>query len=135
MEDGNRFWYAQGTSGNFTFFKCDPAQRTKVRLFDSDRLRSALTPLVGRELPGKGLPFDRFMALAGPHTRLLLDTGPCTFGGSDPAEVAAKFKGLADAGMRVFKVMDYGGMAGLKYGARSAEKVRAVEDEVLRLCS
>jgi phthiodiolone/phenolphthiodiolone dimycocerosates ketoreductase len=52
-----------------------------------------------------------------------------------PAEVAAKFKGLAEAGMRVFKVMDYGGMAGLKYGARSAEKVRAVEDEVLRLCA
>ncbi|MDE2301814.1 MAG: LLM class flavin-dependent oxidoreductase [Sphingomonadales bacterium] len=52
-----------------------------------------------------------------------------------PRQVAAKFKGLADAGMRVFKVMDYGGMAGLAYGAKSAAKVRAVEDEVLRLCS
>ncbi len=50
-----------------------------------------------------------------------------------PRQVAMKIKGLADAGMRVFKVMDYGGMAGLKYGAKSAEKVRAVEDEVLRL--
>jgi phthiodiolone/phenolphthiodiolone dimycocerosates ketoreductase len=36
--------------------------------------------------------------------------------------------------MRVFKVMDYGGMAGAKYAAKSAEKVRQVEDEVLRLC-
>jgi phthiodiolone/phenolphthiodiolone dimycocerosates ketoreductase len=51
-----------------------------------------------------------------------------------PAEVAKFFKGMADAGMRVFKVMDYGGMAGQKYSAKSAEKVRAVEDEVVRLC-
>ena len=49
-------------------------------------------------------------------------------------EVAAKFKGFVDAGMRVFKVMDYGGMAGARFAARSAAKVREVEDEVLRLC-
>jgi len=36
--------------------------------------------------------------------------------------------------MRVFKVMDYGGMAGAKFAAKSAQKVREVEDEVLRLC-
>jgi inosose dehydratase len=34
---------------------------------------------------------DRFMAMAGPHTRLLLDTGHCTFGGADPAVVAEKY--------------------------------------------
>jgi inosose dehydratase len=34
---------------------------------------------------------DRFMEMAGPHTRLLLDTGHCTFGGADPAEVAARY--------------------------------------------
>jgi inosose dehydratase len=34
---------------------------------------------------------DRFMEMAGPHTRLLLDTGHCTFGGADPAEVAGKY--------------------------------------------
>lgn len=33
---------------------------------------------------------DRFMAMAGPHTRLLLDTGHAWFGGADPAEVARK---------------------------------------------
>jgi phthiodiolone/phenolphthiodiolone dimycocerosates ketoreductase len=49
-------------------------------------------------------------------------------------EVAAKFKGFVDAGMRVFKVMDYGGMAGAKFAAKSAQKVIEVEDEVLRLC-
>jgi inosose dehydratase len=36
---------------------------------------------------------DRFMAMAGPHTRLLLDTGHCAFGGADPAEVAGKYMG------------------------------------------
>jgi inosose dehydratase len=34
---------------------------------------------------------DRFMAMAGPHTRLLLDTGHCAFGGADLAEVARKY--------------------------------------------
>ena len=34
---------------------------------------------------------DRFMTMAGPYTRLLLDTGHCTFGGADPAEVARKY--------------------------------------------
>lgn len=50
-----------------------------------------------------------------------------------PKQVAQKFKGFVDAGMRVFKVMDYGGMAGLKFSATSAAKVRETEDEVLRL--
>jgi phthiodiolone/phenolphthiodiolone dimycocerosates ketoreductase len=35
--------------------------------------------------------------------------------------------------MRVFKLMEYGSMAGLKFSARSAEKVRETEDEVLKL--
>ena len=36
---------------------------------------------------------DRFMAMAGPATQLLLDTGHCAFGGADPAEVAGKYMG------------------------------------------
>ena len=35
--------------------------------------------------------------------------------------------------MRVPKMLDYGGMAGLKYAAASADKVREAEDELLRL--
>jgi len=50
-----------------------------------------------------------------------------------PKQVARTFKGFCDAGMRVFKVMDYGGMAGLKFAAKSPAKVRETEDEVLRL--
>lgn len=34
---------------------------------------------------------DRFMAMAGPETRLLLDTGHCLFGGGDPAALAARY--------------------------------------------
>ncbi|MDY8109173.1 myo-inosose-2 dehydratase [Fulvimarina sp. 2208YS6-2-32] len=34
---------------------------------------------------------DRFMAAAGPDTLLLLDTGHCTVGGADPAEIARKY--------------------------------------------
>jgi len=33
---------------------------------------------------------DRFMAMTGPATRLLLDTGHATFGGGDPARLARK---------------------------------------------
>jgi inosose dehydratase len=34
---------------------------------------------------------DRFMAMAGPHTRLLLDTGHACFGGADPEALARKY--------------------------------------------
>ncbi len=50
-----------------------------------------------------------------------------------PKQVAAIIKNFCDAGLRVPKVLDYGGMAGLKYGASSAQKVRETEDELLRL--
>lgn len=51
-----------------------------------------------------------------------------------PKKVAKQIKGFVDAGLRVPKVLDYGGMAGLKYGAISAQKVRETEDELLKLC-
>ncbi len=50
-----------------------------------------------------------------------------------PKEVARTMKGFVDAGLRVPKILDYSGMAGLAFSARSAEKVRATEDELLRL--
>ena len=49
-------------------------------------------------------------------------------------DVALKIKGLVDAGARLFMILDYGALAGLKFAATSAEKVRQVEDEILRLC-
>lgn len=38
-----------------------------------------------------GADIDRFMAAAGPDVWLLLDTGHCLFGGTDPAELARKY--------------------------------------------
>jgi phthiodiolone/phenolphthiodiolone dimycocerosates ketoreductase len=61
--------------------------------------------------------------------RAILELLPC----GTPQQVAQKLKGFCDAGMRVFKVLDYGAMGGLKFGAKSAAKVRATEDELLRL--
>ena len=58
--------------------------------------------------------------------RAVLPHGP-------PKEIARILKGYADAGLRVPKILDYSGMAGLKFGARSAEKVREAEDEFMRL--
>ena len=51
-----------------------------------------------------------------------------------PRQVARIIKGYVDAGLRVPKIMDYGGMAGLQYAAASAQKVREAEDELLALC-
>jgi phthiodiolone/phenolphthiodiolone dimycocerosates ketoreductase len=50
-----------------------------------------------------------------------------------PHRIAEIVKGYVDAGLRVPRILDYGGMAGLKFGAHSAEKVRAAEDELIRL--
>ena len=50
-----------------------------------------------------------------------------------PQQVARVLKGFADAGLRVPKILDYSGMAGLKFAARSPAKVMEAEDEFLRL--
>jgi phthiodiolone/phenolphthiodiolone dimycocerosates ketoreductase len=50
-----------------------------------------------------------------------------------PRRVAEVIKHYVDAGLRVPRVLDYSGMAGLAFGARSAAKVRETEDELLRL--
>jgi phthiodiolone/phenolphthiodiolone dimycocerosates ketoreductase len=62
-------------------------------------------------------------------TRAITDIFPC----GTPKQVAHRVKGFCDAGMRVFKLMEYGSMAGLRFSARSADKVRETEDEILRL--
>ena len=51
-----------------------------------------------------------------------------------PREVAARMKGYADAGMRVFKLLDYGTMAGSRFGPGSAAKVREAEDLLMAMC-
>ena len=51
-----------------------------------------------------------------------------------PKQVANVIKNYVDAGLRVPKILDYGGMAGLSYSAASADNVREVEDELMDLC-
>jgi phthiodiolone/phenolphthiodiolone dimycocerosates ketoreductase len=63
-------------------------------------------------------------------TQIVLDLLPH----GSPKQVAKIVKNFCDAGLRVPKILDYGGMAGLAYGAKSPAKVRAAEDELLRLC-
>ena len=62
-------------------------------------------------------------------TQAILDIVPH----GTPKQVARRVKDFIDAGLRVPKILDYGGMAGLKLGAKSAAKVREAEDELLRL--
>ncbi len=65
MADGNSFWYGEGAPDNTVIWKVDPKKNTKVPLFDTTRLRQALTPLLGHELPYQGLPFDKFTFVDG----------------------------------------------------------------------
>ena len=60
MADGSSFWYAEGAPANTVIYKVDPKANTKTPLFDTARLRGALTPLLGHEPPYQGLPFETF---------------------------------------------------------------------------
>jgi phthiodiolone/phenolphthiodiolone dimycocerosates ketoreductase len=51
-----------------------------------------------------------------------------------PQQVARVVADFVDAGLRVPKILDYGAMAGLSHTAASADNVREVEDELMRLC-
>ena len=50
-----------------------------------------------------------------------------------PKKIARIVKDYTEAGLRVPKILDYSGMAGLKFSARSVQKVREAEDELMRL--
>ena len=50
-----------------------------------------------------------------------------------PKEVARDIAALHEAGQQVASILDYSGLAGQTFAARSAEKVGATEDETLRL--
>jgi phthiodiolone/phenolphthiodiolone dimycocerosates ketoreductase len=83
-----------------------------------------------QEISPEALPRERILdMLRKTNTDAIRAIIPC----GTPKEIARKLKGFVDAGMQVVKIMDYGGMAGLKYSARSAEKVRETEDELMRL--
>lgn len=63
MADGNSFWYAEGMPDRTVIYKVDPKANTKMLLFDTARLREALTDVLGHEPPYAGLPFANFSFL------------------------------------------------------------------------
>ncbi len=60
MADGQSFWFADGQPDQTVIYRADPATGATEPLFDGDRLREALTPVLGHEPPYRGLPFDTF---------------------------------------------------------------------------
>ena len=60
MADGSSFWYSEGAPANTVIYKVDPKANTKTPLFDTARLRQALTALLGHKPANKGLPFEEF---------------------------------------------------------------------------
>ncbi len=65
LADGSSFWYAEGAPANTVIYKVDPRASIKKPLFDTARLRQALTPLLGHEPPYQGLPFSDFSFVDG----------------------------------------------------------------------
>ncbi|MFC2142227.1 DPP IV N-terminal domain-containing protein [Acidobacteriota bacterium] len=65
MNDGHSFWYAEGSRNNTVIYKVDPIENTKKPLFNAQRLRQALIPVLGNELSQKGLPFQTFAFVEG----------------------------------------------------------------------
>ena len=65
MADGSSFWYAEGAPANTVIYKVDPTANTKAPLFDTARLRRALTDVLGQEPPHEGLPFADFTFVDG----------------------------------------------------------------------
>ena len=65
MADGSSFWYAEGSPASTVIYKVDPKANSKTSLFDTARLRQALTPLLGHEPPYQGLPLEEFTFVDG----------------------------------------------------------------------
>ena len=58
--DGDRFWYRSTIAGGAEFVVVDPARKTRARLFDQDRLATALSAATGRRFDALHLPFMQF---------------------------------------------------------------------------
>ncbi|MCG8470048.1 MAG: S9 family peptidase [Gemmatimonadetes bacterium] len=58
LEDGSRFWYVEGAPDSATILLVDPAANTSEPLFDTERLRGAVSEALGYGAPYDGLPFS-----------------------------------------------------------------------------
>ncbi len=73
MLDGNSFWYAEGGPQNTVIHKVDPVANTKEPLFDTPRLRTALTDELGHEPAGMGVPFQQFSFVAAKRIQFAIE--------------------------------------------------------------
>lgn len=69
MLDGASFWYAERAPEDTVILRVDGQTGEATPLFDVARTRAALTALLGRDLPYRGLPFDAIVELGGDRYR------------------------------------------------------------------
>src|SRR6185436_1790028 len=65
MADGSSFTYAEGGPQDRVIYKLSPGAGQKTPLFDTPRLRAALTEKLGFEPAGRGVPFEQ-LSFVGP---------------------------------------------------------------------
>lgn len=114
-----------------------PLVRSLIMQFPADLLRAqGFEHPLGENWRGyqdidpAALPRERILdMLARTRPEMLLAVTPH----GTPRQVARIVKSYVDAGLRVPKILDYGGMAGMAYAAASAQKVREAEDELMKL--
>lgn len=58
--DGDKFWYAINTEKGTEFFLVDPAKKSKTPAFDQNKLATALSTSLGRNVDPYKLPFQQF---------------------------------------------------------------------------
>lgn len=59
MKNSDRFWYEYETSEGKNWYLVDPTKRTKIPLFDRDRLAMEITKIVKDPFDGKHLELDK----------------------------------------------------------------------------
>jgi phthiodiolone/phenolphthiodiolone dimycocerosates ketoreductase len=69
---------------------------------------------------------DMIAKVSGEQIRLFTPHGT-------PLQIAQMLKSYVEAGVRVYRVHDMGGLGGRKFGERTPAKIRATEDELARL--
>ena len=83
-----------------------------------------------QDITPEALPRERILAML---KKVNIDSLLKIVPHGNSKQIAGILKGYVEAGLRVPKILDYGGMAGLSFAARSAQKVQNAEDELMRL--